>query len=172
MAATDNQPVNQNFLSPLGFTFIMTRSPHLMYFCQAITIPAISLGRSDVPSPFVKIPFAGDHLDFSDLVLTFKVDEDLKNYLEIFNWMNALGFPESFDQYKALDQKPLITGEKQYSDIEVNVLTSKKNFNNKFIFKEAFPTNLSELTLDSTQPDVEFLTATVIFTYKNFVVNP
>ena len=32
-------PKNKNFLSPVGFKFIMSRTPNVDYFCQSASIP-------------------------------------------------------------------------------------------------------------------------------------
>ena len=88
MTAIDNTPSNQNFFSPYNFTFELKRSPYLNFFIQSLNVPGISLNSPTYPTPFVNIPMAGEHLSFNNLSVTFKVDEQFKNYLEIFNWIN------------------------------------------------------------------------------------
>ena len=38
-------PKNKNFLSPVGFKFIIGRTPNVDYFCQAASIPEVSIGE-------------------------------------------------------------------------------------------------------------------------------
>ena len=88
MAALENTPTNPNFLSPLNFKFSIKRAPHINFFTQKISIPSLNLPSYNSPNPFVKIPEPGEHIDYGDLELTFRVDENLKNYLEIHNWIS------------------------------------------------------------------------------------
>ena len=36
-------PSNKNFLSPVGFKFVIGRTPNVDYFCQSASIPEVSL---------------------------------------------------------------------------------------------------------------------------------
>lgn len=176
MAAIDTQPDNRNFLSPLGFRFNLSRTPNTNYFVQTVTLPSLSLGDFDVETPFVKLPTPGTKLNFEPLSITFMVNEDLDNYLEIYNWLNGLGFPESYDQYRNYVRRPSIATEANskggdiYSDGTLMLLTSNHNANLKVVFKDMFPISLSDLAFDSTLTDVEYLRATVTFRYRNYTV--
>jgi len=91
MAYSNTEPVNKNFLSPLGFKFVIKKTPHINYFIQSVSLPDITLGDTYVPTPFTRIPIAGDHIEYGDLIFTFKVDESMKNYRELYNWITAIG---------------------------------------------------------------------------------
>lgn len=166
MSATTRQPTNRNFLSPLGFKFILLKAPAVEYFIQSINIPSLALGTANVPTPFVRMPFAGDHLEFGELSVSFKIDEDMKNYLEIYNWMKGLGFPDNFNQYKAIDSTT--TNDGIYSDATLVILTSSKNPNMEIRFKNMFPVNLDPVQFDTTQTDVEYVSTTATFKYQSF----
>jgi len=179
MSATANQPTNKSFLSPLGFKFTIKKTPHINYFVQSVSLPSITLGRSEIPTPFIKLPLAGDHLDFGELTVTYKVDESLKNYLEIYNWMIAIGFPDSFDQFKTVDaaRQSKNTGTVQpmsglgiYSDVTLTILSSAMNPIHNITYYNAFPTSISELEFMTTDSDVNYLTSTVSFSYQKFIV--
>jgi hypothetical protein len=92
------QPENRNFLSPTGFKFSLKRTPKVAFFCNSANIPDITLGIAVQPTYLKDIELPGDKLIFGDLTLRFLVDEDLKNYLEIQNWMRGLGYPESLQE--------------------------------------------------------------------------
>jgi hypothetical protein len=168
MSAITRQPTNRNFLSPLGFRFVLLKAPGVEYFIQSINIPSINLGVANVPTPFVRMPFAGDHLEFGELTISFKIDEDMKNYLEIYNWMIGLGFPDKFDQYKAISNTPTKDG--VYSDASLVILTSSKNPNIEVKFKNMFPISLDPIQFDTTQTDVEYVSTTATFKYQSFEV--
>ena len=95
---------NRNFLSPVGFKFGLKRSPAVAFFCNEANIPSIDLGIAEQPSYLKNIPVPGDKIQFGDLSLRFLVDEDLKNFMEVQNWMRGLGYPESLAEFADLDE--------------------------------------------------------------------
>ena len=52
----------------------------------------IALANTTQPTPLADIPIPGETITFSDLEVTFLVDENLENYREIHGWMYGLGF--------------------------------------------------------------------------------
>ena len=67
------QPQNLNFLSPLGAKFEIKRLPTINFFVQAVSLPSVSMGEVEVPTPFTKLRKPGDQLMFGDLVLQYRV---------------------------------------------------------------------------------------------------
>lgn len=168
MTALTNTPTNKNFLSPLGFKFQIKKAPHVNYFIQSASVPSLTLGETALPSPFVRMPIAGDHIQFTPFTIVFKVDEGLKNYLELFRWIQAIGFPDRFDQYASLTTALNGSGEGVYSDITLTILSSAMNPIHEVVFKNAFPTSLSELVFTTTLQDVDYLEASATFSYQSF----
>lgn len=165
MSAIENTPINHNFLSPLNFKFQIKKAPHVNFFIQKVNIPGISIGSVSTPNPYVKFQYSGEHIAYEDLSISFKVDEDLNNYLEIHNWLKSLGKPESYEQYANLASKPVYTGDGIMSDISVIVLSSTKIANYDVTYRDAFPVSLSSITFTSTDTDVSYLEATATFKY-------
>lgn len=170
MSAVDNIPINKNFLSPLNFKFIMKRAPHVNFFIQKITIPSISVSPAVTSNPFLAIPYSGDHLQFDELDITFKVDEDLKNYMEIQNWLRGSG-KQSFEQYKDLASNSNLSGESLKSEISLTVLSSAKRPNYEIVFEDAFPISISGITFDSSNEDISYLEAEATFKYTKYEIN-
>lgn len=170
MAAVDNTPANKNFLSPLNFKFQIKKAPHVNFFIQQVNIPSILLQPVDKGNPFVTIPFPGEHLRFGELKIVFKVDEDLKNYLEIHNWIRALGKPENYEQYKEIQNKPIGTGEGIYSDISLMVLSSSKMANYEIVFVDGYPITISDLNFNTIDDTVNYVTATATFKYTYYTI--
>jgi hypothetical protein len=169
--AIGSQPDTVNFLSPLGFKLIIERAPSVNYFVQAVALPSVNLGQASVPTPFTRVQLGGDHVTYSELAVTFKVDEKFENYIEMLNWINGLGFPDSFDQsfdrsvtFPAADKQAL-------SDIKLIILSSSKNPTREITFIDAHPTSLTSLNFTSTLSDVDHLECTVTFTFRTFVIN-
>ena len=161
---------NRNFLSPVGFKFSLKRSPAAAFFCNQANIPSIDLGIAEQPSYLKNIPIPGDKIDFGDLNLRFLVDEDLVNYMEIQNWIRGLGFPDNVNQYKDLKKENILgpmgkATDDVTSDGTLQILSSNLIPKFQVIFEDLFPYNLSTVTFDATDTDIEYFTADVSFKY-------
>jgi hypothetical protein len=167
----DKQIENRNFLSPLGFKFTLNRAPKVAFFGNSANIPAMTLGVAVQTNYLKDIDTPGDKIVFEDFTLRFLVDEDLENYMEIYNWIRGLGYPESlqeiydFQNSNPTFQQPDKSQMNLYSDGTLQVLTSKENPNFKVSFKDMWPYSLSTLTFDATDEDVQYFTADVTFKY-------
>lgn len=178
MAALDKQPENLNYLSPLGFRFLLDRTPTTSYFVQASNIPGVVLGDYSEETPLVSLPYPGDKIRFSPLTITFRVDEDMTNYQELFDWMMGLGYPESTDQRAALVNQARGTNlanpgasDAVYSDGNLVIMTSAQNPNVRISFRDMFPIDLSTLQFDTTAQDVNYLEATATFRYSLYTID-
>ena len=172
MSVLDREPTTMNFLTPLGFSFNIKRSPDINYFAQAVSLPSMTLGQTMMPTPFVKLNVPGDHLEFGTFGVTFKVDEKMANYLDIYNWMIALGFPDSFDQYKTLSGNKPESGVGLVSDATLIVMTSAMNPIKQVVFRDIFPIDLSPISFDSRQADVNYIEATATFSVQKYEIIP
>ena len=190
--STDNWKItqlsNRNYLSPIGFKFIVTKVPKADFFSNSASIPGINLGFAQQPTYLRDIPVPGDKLTYEDFTLRFFVDENLENYREIHGWLTGLGFPKDYVQFRNLqgsgaDRYPTTTNtglSKElgkvvkpvqddgglYSDATLSVLTSKNTKNIEVRFRDIYPISLSGLDYDQQATDVDYLTATVTFKYK------
>lgn len=170
MALITDQPKNINFLSPLGFRFKLARTPNMNFFVTNAILPTITLGTISIPTPFKFIDIANNKLDYGDLQLTFMVDEDLETYLEIYNWLIAVGFPENFDQYKRLKDAPRGSRETTVSDATLTILTSDMMPNIEVQFEDLFPTSISDINFTVNETDVNYVTMTATFKYRIYKV--
>jgi hypothetical protein len=170
----DNQIQNRNFLSPIGFKFVLNKAPKVAFFSNTANIPRIDLGTTVQPNYLRDIPVPGDKMEFEDFTLRFLVDEDLENYMEIQNWIRGLGFPENLQEIYELQTNTKGVDNKQnpmnniYSDGTLEVLNSNKNINFKVVFRDLFPYALSSLDFDATDEDVNYFTAEVVFKYTMY----
>jgi hypothetical protein len=170
MPEIKRQPDNFNMLSPVGFRFVLKRAPTLIFFTENVVLPSLILGSSDHPTPFVKYPVPGDHLDFSELNITFKVDEDLDNYMEIFDWMIALGFPHDFSQYAAIDAETITSGDGIRSDGSLIIESSAMRPNLEVVFEDMFPISLSNLNFSTQDVEIDYLSAEVTFRFTKYTM--
>ena len=167
----DKQIENRNFLSPLGFKFTLNRAPKVAFFGNSANIPSMTLGVAVQTNYLKDIDTPGDKIVFEDFSLRFLVDENLENYMLIQNWIRGLGFPERISQFGELEQRGLVQGnyvkdrQNVYSDGTLQVLTSSQIPNFQVNFQDLFPYNLSTLTFDATDTDIQYFTADVSFKY-------
>tara|TARA_B100000287_G_scaffold429408_1_gene482667 strand:- start:33 stop:590 length:558 start_codon:yes stop_codon:yes gene_type:complete len=168
-------PNNQNFLSPVGFKFVIGRTPNVDYFCQSASIPEVNIGSRDIQTPVKDYSIPGDKMTFSDLNLKFLVNEDLDNYYEIYKWLKGLTTPkhqEDFVKYiETVDEKGRPSEfEKTMSDARLLILNSNYNSISTINFFNIFPTSLTTLTFDASNTDINYLTADVNFKYTLYEI--
>ena len=174
----DKQIANRNYMSPLGFKLILTKTPKVDFLCQSANIPQISMGTAVQPTYLKDIPVPGDKVLYDDLNVRFLVDEKMENYLAIYKWITGLGYPESLDQYQQLKKDDFrtdrIVGDDgdpryfNYSDATLQVLNSNYKPSVLINFTDAFPVSLSTLDFDVTTRDYNYFTAEVTFKYTIF----
>lgn len=162
---------NKNLLSGSGLRFTLQRAPNLVYFCQSANIPGVSISRIDVPNQLSPTPFAGDSVTFSELSLTFAVSENLDNFKEIFDWIIGLGFPNTTEEYKNLVLSGQTTGSGLYSDGTLTILNSALSGSIDITFRDMFPLTLSDITLETTKTDIEYMTCTASFAYHSYKIS-
>ena len=144
----EKQIQNRNYLSPTGFNFTLQRCPKVSFFSNSAQIPGMDLGVAVQPSYLKEIPRPGDQIEFDDFILRFLVDEDIKNYMQIQNWMRGMGFPQSLaetyneigegaEKYNGTSSIPQMGEELLYSDATLQVLNS--TFNPQFLVKFLSP---------------------------------
>jgi hypothetical protein len=166
---TDSMPTNINMLSQLGFKFTLARAPNLVYFTNVVELPGINLSVAEQSTPFVSIPFSGK-CSYEDLTIQFKIDENFGNWLELHDWITALGSPVDFSGFRTLKEKPLGDKKGLTSDIELTIMKSSMTPNVGITFKDAFPVSISPLTFSSQDLDVEYLSGTASFRYLSYSV--
>ena len=169
--AYQRQIKNRNFLAPTGFKLVVNRAPKVAFFSNAANIPGITLGEATQPTYLKDIPTPGDKIVFDDFTIRFLVDEDLKNYMQIQNWIRGLGFPDSIKEIWDLQEEERDLNAKDshlmdiYSDATLTVLGSSNNALFKIVFSDLWPYNLTTLQFDATDTDVNYFTADVTFKY-------
>lgn len=159
---------NRNFFLPQQAEFSIRRLPNVEFFCQACTLPGVRNRPVDQMNPFVAIRHPGDHLDYDEFTVTFKVDEYLMNYMSVYDWIMKLGFPENRDQFDDLSSQPIWSGEGVSSDCSIFFMDSRGRAKTEAIFEGAFPMGISNIVVDTTRTDTQFLTATATFAYTKY----
>ena len=151
MTSLTEQPKNINLLADIQFKFEISDLPNTSFFVQTVNVPGINLTEQDIPRP--------QHLGFSrftgvveyePLNITFLIDEYLKNYQSIWNWM--------------MDK------DGQNTSAVLTLLSSHMNPFMEVHFNGVFPIGLSELLFDSTSVEPDYKVANLTMTYKNYTI--
>ena len=162
-----NQIQNRNYLSGIGFKFNLAKYPKVDFFSNSARIPELSLAVATQPSYLKDIDLPGEKLTYGDFTLRFLIDEDMENYMAVYEWLNGLGFPESTKEFKELttDKDGRREIKEQFCDGTLRILNSNLREIAKVKFKDLFPVSLTSLDFDATNTDIQYFTAQVSFKY-------
>ena len=73
----NEQLTNNNYLSPIGFLFVLDKAKKVSFLCQRASIPDLTLGNVDLPTRgLVPIPTEGN-IQYGELTIDFTVPENL-----------------------------------------------------------------------------------------------
>ena len=172
---------NRNFLSPIGFKFAVNKLRGVDFFCQSASIPAISMGAWEQGTRINKVYQPGDELYYEPLYLKFLIDENMKNYYQVHDWIREITTPYSAREFgydrgtlrsinkDTREQQIYTTGNNDWlSDASLYILSSNYRPVAEFIFKDCFPLSLTTLNFDASVPDVNYFTAEIKIRYNYF----
>ena len=136
-----------------------------------MNIPGITLGAPEFGNPFNVQPIPGETLTYDQLTVQFLVDSDMANYKAIYNWIIALGFPQSYDQYityTAGDTLNYSELAKNYSDGTLQILGGNNQTEKLVQFTDMFPITIDSLMFASTNTYVQYLVGNATFRYGEY----
>ena len=147
---------NFNMLSPTGFrvTIESPKFSNLEYFITTFSLPTVSLGETEAAYRNYQGFVAGDKVTYDAVDLTFMVDEDMNNYVEVFNWIQS-------NANENISAK---------HDIILSILSSHNNVNKQIRFVNALPVSLGGVDFTTQTTSIEYLQSTVSFRYDYFEI--
>tara|TARA_B100000929_G_scaffold268720_1_gene237722 strand:+ start:138 stop:611 length:474 start_codon:yes stop_codon:yes gene_type:complete len=151
MTALSEQPKNINPLADVQFKFDVAALPNTTFFIQTVNLPGVTLEAAVMATP--QLQNLSRHtgiITYETLELTFMVDEYLKNWQEIYEW--------------------IVGDENKYTSAVLTILSSAMNPTMEIHFKDIFPTSLSGISFDSTTTDPVYQTGTVSFNYTEYII--
>ena len=157
---------NMNYLMPTGFKIVIDREnyPNIEYFCQSVSHPSLSLAPSELPYRKVRnIPLAGGTIDYGNLDISIILDEDLKGYTEMHDWMIRIT-----DEKLQGPLDRVTGGVPSSADITLTVLNSQNNKVKSIRYNQCSPTELGAISFDTTGGGTDYLTCTMSFRFLNF----
>ena len=190
VGATHRQPTVFDYSQSNQFKVFFPIFPTTEWFVVRANIPSVQLGQGDQYTPFVQIAVVGDHITYGDFSVTFIVDENLKNYMEMYNWVKNIGFPFSHDQFNTLprpdyqdksggtnydaesDTYSKANDRDLYTDIVLQIMTAKNNLIATCEIYEAFPITIGAIEYSQQETDMTYATCEVGFAYTWFDVKP
>ena len=158
---------NRNFLSGVAFKFNLTKFPKVDFFSNSARIPELTLELASQSSYLKNIDIPGERLTFGDLTLRFLVDENMENYISVYNWLKGLGFQETTQQFADLnkDRDGIRDPKEAFCDGTLRILNSNYREVAQVKFRDLFPTSLTSLDFDATNTDIQYFTAEATFKY-------
>ena len=151
MTSLTDQPKNINPLSDVQFRFDVAALPNTSFFIQTVNLPGVTLEAQTVAVP--QLQNVSRHtgvITYEALDITFMIDEYLKNWQEIYEWM--------------------IGDENKYTTAVLTLVSSSMNPTMEIHFKDIFPTSLSAIPFDSTTTDPVYQVATISFNYTEYII--
>ena len=186
--ALSRQPTVFDYSQLNQFRLFLPIFPTTNWFVTRCNIPGVSMGQGIQATSLIDIPLVGDKLTYDDFYCTFIVDEQLKNYTELHDWLVNIGFPSDHsdfnakarpDQFKRPQQtiKDIET-DAVYSDtdrdlycnIDLFILSSKNNPLVKVQMIESFPTSLTNIEYSSQETDTGYAECTATFAFSYFTI--
>lgn len=158
---------NFNYLQPTSFKLTIDRKnyPNLEYFVQSYTHPGMIMNSVEVPyQKITGIPFVGDKLTFNEMLANIILDEDMKGYTEMFDWMRRILDDNNVSAINATSGIPPAA-----ADITLSILNSANNVTKQIRYIDCIPTSLTDIQFEPAQGD-SFVTfgASFRFTYFEF----
>ena len=151
MTSLTEQPKNIHPLADVQFRFDVAAIPKTSFFVQTVNLPGITLEGAVMATPQLQnFTLHTGIITYEPLNVTFMIDEYLKNWQEVFQWM--------------------VGEENKYTTAVLTILSSSMNPTMEFHFKDIFPTSLSEVSFDSTTTDPVYQVATVNFNYTEYII--
>jgi hypothetical protein len=175
MTVLNRNPINTDLLQSTKFRVTFSRLPGVTYFCNSVNLPGISLTEIPMPTPFVELYLPGEKAVYDTLNITFLVDEDLRSWTELHDWIRGATFPTNFEEYvnlartnpspniRSIQQRPPV-----YSDAMLTIYTNKNNPNFRVKFVDLFPTNVGSLSFASGDSAENIITADATFRFSYF----
>ena len=138
-------PDSVNYLKNNGFKFEIPRIPNVNFYIQQANIPSIDVDNVETKTLYAQPVYdTGGRISYGSLNLSFIVDEDMNNYMEIYNWIRG--------QVPVENSPPLRDADSLASGILI-VMDNKSRPNIEVQYQDIFPVRLDEIGSDLTTTD-------------------
>lgn len=154
------QPTNFSELRNTSFRLTIDSLDNVNFFTQAANLPGLQLGDITQMTPLGNVPWSGNH-QFEELQVQFLVDEDLRNWLEIHNWIKLASTISDFENYDV---------DEIHREGTLIIKTNQFTPNLGIRFHNLTPRTLSGIDFDARASEPERVLATVTFAYTDYEI--
>ena len=183
------QPTVFDYSQQSQFKVFLPLFPTTEWFVVRANVPGVSMGQAVQTTPLLDMPIIGDKLTYDDFYVTFLVDEELKNYTEMHDWLINCAAPQERSQFRGkerpagIPKRPqteimdLILGNVKesdrdlYSNLDLFIMSSKNNPVVKIQMVEAFPISLTNIEYSHQESDVTYAECTATFAFSYFTIS-
>ena len=187
--ALSRQPTVFDYSQQSQFKVFLPLFPTTEWFVVRANVPGVSMGQAVQTTPLLDMPIIGDKLTYDDFYVTFLVDEELKNYTEMHDWLVNCAAPQERSQFRGkerpagIPKRPqteimdLILGNVKssdrdlYSNLDLFIMSSKNNPVVKIQMVEAFPISLTNIEYSHQESDVTYAECTATFAFSYFTIS-
>jgi hypothetical protein len=187
--ALSRQPTVFDYSQQSQFKVFLPLFPTTEWFVVRANVPGVSMGQAVQTTPLLDMPIIGDKLTYDDFYVTFLVDEELKNYTEMHDWLVNCAAPQVRSQFRGkerpagIPKRPqteimdLILGNVKesdrdlYSNLDLFIMSSKNNPVVKIQMVEAFPISLTNIEYSHQESDVTYAECTATFAFSYFTIS-
>ena len=175
MSTLTRNPTNKDLLQSTKFRLNFSRLQGMTFFCQSANLPGLSLTEVPVFTPFIDLYVPGEKLMYDTLNVTFLIDEDLRDWEQLHDWIRGMTFPTDFNEYKNLKNLSGVSSTRaanklppQYTDASMTIFTNKNNPNLRIQFKDLFPTSIGSIMFNSMDSAENIITADATFRFSYY----
>lgn len=165
---TNTVDCGTNYLAPSGFRVTIDRKnfPNLQFYAQTVQHPNATLNAVEVGYRRSPIGLVGDTIDFSTLTMDVLLDEEMRSYNELYNWMES-AVEQKHNNSATNLLKTNNTATPSYYDITVSVLSSHNNVIRSFRYINAFPIDIGSINFSASDQE-NFITFPATFRFDYF----
>jgi hypothetical protein len=155
-------PAKINLAKSTNYKLNLNVLPLTQFWLTTCNLPTYSQNEVMIPDPVHGYRYkTATTSQIAPMTVTFLVDEDYSNYMEILDLMYKSGGPDLSKRYKE--------GEVTGSDGSLHILSNNKNVSDVvFTFHNLFPTILGELQMTNESPDPMLTDLTMQYDYMTY----
>lgn len=153
------------------FKLVFKKVNMVELLCQTAQLPGVSSSPMEIGNPINKIYKQGTKVNFDPLTVTFKVDENLMNYKQLYHWFVGIHFPQAYEQFEEFQKSVTLPwpGYQIEADATLFSLTNAFNPNIEINFRDLFPIAISPI--DFALGTDTHATATATFQYNLYTID-
>lgn len=160
---------NLNFLQPSNFKVVIDRKKfaNLEFFCQRVVHPGLIINTPTIPYKRIgNIAIAGDTAEFEDLSFDVIIDEEMKSYIEVYEWL----LRQVETNHVASKYSGNSNDEPHQVDMTLSITSSHNNTVKQIKYIDCIPTNIGTMLMESVTSETPIITFPVTFKIGYFEV--